>query len=67
MDELSILRARVTILERRLGQANVEMQKLIEAFEEFRRYSRPFIPLPEEPRTEGDLILEQDMTYEDWR
>lgn len=48
MDKLSILRAWVIILEQQMGQANTEMQKLIEAFEEFRRCSRPFIPQPEE-------------------
>jgi hypothetical protein len=48
MDELSILKAQVAILERRMEDTNAQLRKFIEAFEEFRYCSRPFIPMPEE-------------------
>lgn len=47
MDELSILRTQVAILERQMKDTNAQLRKLIEAFEEFRYCSRPFIPMPE--------------------
>lgn len=36
MDELGILRAQVTILERQMKETNIQMRKLIEAFEKLR-------------------------------
>lgn len=46
MDEVSILRARISILERQMGKMNAQLREFIESFEEYRRHSRPFIPTP---------------------
>lgn len=48
MDELSILRARVAILERQMKETNVQLREFIESFEELRFLSRPLSPLPED-------------------
>ena len=46
MDELSVWKARVLILEKQMEETNAQLREFIEAFEEFRRYTRPFIPQP---------------------
>ena len=44
MDEVSILKVRVLILEEQMKK----LQEFIESFEEYRRHSRPLIPPPAE-------------------
>lgn len=46
MDEISILKARVSILEKQMKETNTQLREFVESFEEFQRHSRPFIPSP---------------------
>lgn len=50
MDELSVLKARVFILEKQLENTNAQLQEFIEAFEEHRRHSRPLRRSSYDPR-----------------
>ena len=66
MDEVSILRARISILEKQMEKTNIQLREFIEAFEEYRRHSRPFIPEQQEGVVRPGAITLKDIDNKEW-